>query len=264
MKKNLFSLVIALFALATSVFAQIDNAKIRTLRDAALDEMKTASDDTYKDYYQTIHTRMPRKHNVEQGQSNEILFSTKNETKAPLDVPSDMIYPGEFDEVQAVMMTWPYITRTVAGNQYAEQLFAGKGLPYSGGNTLVDVYSVPDVSSNATTKLFRELANGIQLNAQVWINIWNAEDSTIIKQHMTNNSMPLTNYRFFVNQGNSFWYRDCGPVAFYYGEDDQIGFMDFEYYGGRPLDDLIGRKIGEQAGFSTYTTTIEYEGGNIK
>ncbi|MFA6706128.1 MAG: agmatine deiminase family protein [Bacteroidales bacterium] len=263
MKKNLFILVIALFALTTSVFAQIDNAKIKTLREAALDEMKTASDDTYKDYYQTIHTRMPRKHNVEQGQSNEILSSTKNETKAPLDVPSDMIYPGEFDEVQAVMMTWPYITRTVAGNQYAEQLFAGKGLPYSGGNTLVDVYSVPDVSSNATTKLFRELANGIQLNAQVWINIWNAEDSTIIKQHMTNNSMPLTNYRFFVNPGNSFWYRDCGPVAFYYGEDDQIGFMDFEYYGGRPLDDLIGRKIGEQAGFSTYTTTIEYEGGNI-
>lgn len=263
MKKTLISLVIAILAITTSVFAQIDDAKIKALRKAALEEMKTAPADAYNDYYSKIHSRIPRKLNVEQDllQTNQGLI--KSETKAPLDVPQDMIYPGEFDEVQAVMMTWPYITKTVDGNQYAEQLFEGRGILYSGGYSLFDVYSVPDISNSSTTRLFRQLADGIQQNAEVWINIWNAEDSLTIKQHMANYNMDLVNYRFFVNPGNSFWYRDCGPVAFYYGEDDEIGFMDFEYYGGRPLDDLIAKKVGDEAGYPVFTTTIEYEGGNI-
>ena len=259
MKRNLISLVIAILAITTSAFAQVDNAEIKALKKAALEELKYAPEDSHKDYYEKMHTRIPRKLDVE---LIDVQDGIKSSTKAPLDVPSDMIYPGEFDEVQAIMMTWPYITRTVSGNQYASQLFEGQGTTYQS-NNLVPVYSVPDISSSKTTKLFRELANGIQQNAEVWINIWDAEDSLAIKQHMANFGTPLYNYRFFVNPGNSFWYRDCGPVGFYYGDDDQIGLMDFEYYGGRPLDDLIGRKIGEQAGFPTFTTTIEYEGGNI-
>ena len=263
MKKNLFSFVIAVLLITTSLFAQVDEAKIKALKKAALEEMRSAKGDTYKDYYQKIHSRLPRKHSFENVNTPSVQGEIKASTKAPLSVPSDMIYPGEFDEVQAIMMTWPYVTKTVTGNQYAEQLFEGMGLPYSGANVLVPVYSVPDISNNSTTKLFRELANGIQHNAVVWINIWSGDDSVAVKQHMANNNMPLTNYRFFINPGNSFWYRDCGPVGFYYGEDDEIGLMDFEYYGGRPLDDLIGRKVGEQAGFPVFTTTIEYEGGNI-
>ncbi|MFA7082614.1 MAG: agmatine deiminase family protein [Bacteroidales bacterium] len=263
MKKNLFSFIIAVLVITTGLFAQVDEAKIKALKKAALEEMKTAPEDAYDDYYRTIHSRIPRKHNVEKGLVNVNQLGTKAETEDPLDVPEDMIYPGEFDEVQAIMMTWPYITKTVTGNQNAEPLFEGLGLPYSGGNALVPVYSVPNIASNSTTKLFRELANGIQQNAQVWINIWSGDDSIAIMQHMVNYNMPLTNHRFFINPGNSFWYRDCGPVGFYFGDNDSIGFMDFEYYGGRPMDDLIGRKIGEQAGIPVYTTTIEYEGGNI-
>lgn len=261
MKKNLFSLVIALLALTTCAVAQIDDAKIKELRQKALQEMKSAPNDAYMDYYKTLHSRMPRKLDAKPNVNKDI--KETNSSKAPLDVPADMIYPGEFDQVQAIMMTWPYITRTVSGNQYASQIFEGKGVPDNGGNSLVPVYSVPDVSNSTFVKVFRDLANGIQQNAQVWINVWNAEDTTIIKNHMAAKGMPLTNYRFFVNQGNSFWYRDCGPVAFYYGENDSIGFMDFEYYGGRPLDDLIAKRVGEQADFPVYTSTIEYEGGNI-
>lgn len=262
MKKNLFSLVIALFALTTCAFAQIDNASIKALKKATLEEMKTSSSDAYKDYYKNFHSRVPRKLDVKAGVPSS-MSNIKNGVKTPLDVPADMIFPGEFDEVRAIIMTWPYITKTVSGNAYAEQLFDGYGIPYSGSNTLEPVYSTPDVSSSATTKLFRELANGIQQHAEVWINIWAWDDSTTIKQHMIDNGTPLTNYRFFMNPGNSFWYRDCGPVGFYYGDDDQVAFMDFEYYGGRPLDDAIGKKIGEQAGYPVYTTTLEYEGGNI-
>ncbi|MBP1646135.1 MAG: hypothetical protein H6Q16_1710 [Bacteroidetes bacterium] len=260
MKKNLSVLVIALFALTISAFSQTENDRIETLRKATLEEIKSAPKDAYKEYFKNVHARTPFKKNLTLDGTTKA--ANDNNSKAPLEVPSDMIYPGEFDEVQAVIMTWPYITRTVSGNQDAEQLFEGKGMAYNG-STLVDVYSVPYLGNDDFANVFRKLAYGIQQYSQVWINIWNASDSTLILQDMTQKGMPLTNYRFFINNGNSFWYRDCGPVAFYYGEEDQIGFMDFEYYGGRPLDDLIAKRIGEQAGFSVYTTTIEYEGGNI-
>lgn len=260
MNKRLLTIVIAIVALTINAFSQVDNARIEALKKATLEEIKHAPNDAYKEYFKNVHTRIPLNKNLK---AEVITKATNNNnSKAPLDVPSDMIYPGEFDEVQAVMMTWPYITRTVSGNQSAEQIFEGKGVAYNG-NTLVDVYSVPYLGNDNFTNVFRKLANGIQQYTQVWINIWDASDSTLILQDMSQKGMPLTNYRFFINPGNSFWYRDCGPVAFYYGENDDIGFMDFEYYGGRPLDDLIAKKIGEQAGFPVYTSTIEYEGGNI-
>lgn len=259
MKKTILIVLFAILALNTN--AQVSDEVIASKRKAAIEEMKTLPADYFKEYYANVHSRMPKKKLINDAPA--IQTKSTSNTKA-LSVPSDIIYPGEFDEVQAVMMTWPYITRTVASNAYAEQLFENKGFPYSSTSYVLEpVYSVPDVSSSATTKLFRSLANGIQQNAQVWINIWNWDDSTSIKSHMASNGTPLTNYRFFKNAGNSFWYRDCGPVAFYFGDNDSIALMDFEYYGGRPLDDKLPIQIGAQAGFPVYTTTIEYEGGNI-
>ncbi len=247
-----------------SLNAQVDKAKIKELKQKALEEMKTLPEDSFKEYYQNVHKRVPRHIPLSPEQkANQKKVEKKSSSKA-LEVPSDMIYPAEFDEVQAIIMTWPYITRTVDGNQYAEQVFEGKGFSYySSDYVLVDVYSTPDISNSRTTRLFRSLADGIQQNAEVWINIWDWDDSTTIKNHMESHETPLTNYRFFMNPGNSFWYRDCGPVAFYYGDDDEIGFMDFEYYGGRPLDDLLPIKMGEQAGYPVFTNTIEFEGGNL-
>jgi len=80
---------------------------------------------------------------------------------------------------------------------------------------------------------------------------------------MKNKGYPLKNYRFFINPNNSIWYRDCGPVGFYYSDQDSIAFMDFEYYTGRPVDDVIPIKIGNALNIPVYTTGIKYEGGNI-
>jgi Peptidylarginine deiminase and related enzymes len=262
MKKTFLSLAIAILALSFSVCAQQkDNTTIEQLKAKALLKMKTAPKDAFNSYYRLFHKRVPNDEAIRNAipQKKAIV---KGITKEPLAVPDNMIFPGEFDEVQAILMTWPYVTKTVSGDQYAEQLFDGYGV-YSDSYTLVPVYSTPDVSVGSTTKLFASLADGIQHHAQVWINVWSTQDTTTIKNFMTQNGTPLTNYRFFVNPGNSFWYRDCGPVAFYYGDNDSIGFADFEYYGGRPLDDAIGRVIGQEAGFPVYTNTIEYEGGNI-
>ncbi len=226
-------------------------------------EFSQLSAEKQKEIRKAFHSRLPMKRQMPASMYKS--KQSEGEIKTPLEVPEDMIFPIESDEVQAVLMTWAYNTMTVEGNEPAEQLFEGLGISYySTSYELVPVVSTPDVSlSSSFAKIFAELADGIQQHSQVWINIWAPEDSTIIKDFMQERGTPLTNYRFFANPGNSFWYRDCGPVAFYYGEADSIGFMDFEYYGGRPLDDRIAKNIGEQAGYRVFTNTIEYEGGNI-
>ncbi len=218
-----------------------------------------------KNYYRKIHSRIPSDRGIDKNKVLSVKNKDANNVKAPLNVPDDMIFPIESDEVQAILMTWFYNTFTTNNDEPAEQMFDGLGVSYFSSNyTLEPVYSLPDVSANSKfARIFAQLADNIQKHTQVWINIWNAEDSVAIKDFMNELGTPLTNYRFFVNPGNSFWYRDCGPVAFYYGDDDNIGFLDFEYYGGRPLDDKIAKNIGEQAGYDVFTTTIEYEGGNV-
>ena len=153
MKKNLSVLVIAFFALTISAFSQTENDKIETLRKATLEEIQSAPKDAYKEYFKNIHTRTPFKKNIKTDVTAKA--ANDNNSKSPLEVPSDMIYPGEFDEVQAVIMTWPYITRTVSGNQDAEQLFEGKGMAYNG-STLVDVYSVPYLGNDDFANVFRK------------------------------------------------------------------------------------------------------------
>lgn len=260
MKKFTFLICVCCLGLAFAGYGQVS---FQQKQQKAADMKGKMSSEELKEYYKGIHSRVPQKRNLPQD-----IFKAKpnnDGVKTPLEVSEDMIFPIESDEVQAILMTWIYDTYTVDGNEPAEELFEGQGMSYySQSYDLVPVVSTPDVSSSSNyAKLFAKLANGIQQHAQVWINIRSAEDSVAIKNFMSQRGTPLTNYRFFVNPGNSFWYRDCGPVAFYYGEQDSIGFMDFEYYGGRPLDDQIAKRIGEQAGFRVFTNTVEYEGGNI-
>lgn len=258
MKKSTFLTCVFCFLLGFGAFAQSQdqNRQAKTKDNISEQEMNIIR--------KAIHSRMPAKKDLS-SVATKAANQSDNGVKTPLEVPEDMVFPIESDEVQAILMTWFYNTYTVSGNEPAEQLFDGLGVSYYASDyTLEPVTSSPDVSmSSPYAKLFANLANSIQQHAQVWINVWNADDTTTIKNFMSQRGTPLTNYRFFINPGNSFWYRDCGPVAFYYGEQDSIGFMDFEYYGGRPLDDQIAKRIGEQAGFRVFTNTIEYEGGNI-
>lgn len=196
-------------------------------------------------------------------QSDQILRSST------LQLPEDRRFPAEFEEVQAILVGWPYYSfdKEEKIKYPLEQLFEGKALYYdflTQKYSLVDVVNVPDVFDDSEyAQIYSELVDAIQKEAQVWINVWAAEDTTEIINFMKSVGKPLHNYRFFVYPGNSFWYRDCGPVAFYYGSQDSIAFLDFEYYGGRPLDDEIPVKLGKELGIPVYSTTIEFEGGNI-
>ncbi len=242
--------------------AQNDDTLARKKAKVALEKM-TADD--FKNYYKLNHSRIPQNRMNLSPPVDDTLESHQGlkKNKAVQTVPKDITFPGEFEEVKAILITWPYIFFNSYGQiVYDTQIFKNVAFDFWG--RAYNVTSTPDLSTNSEfPPIFAKLAKTIDENAEVWINIFNALDSTLIKNYMIKNNMPLSHVRFFVNQGNSYWYRDCGPVAFYYGTQDSIGFVDFEYYGGRPLDDSIPIKIGQQAGYPVFTTQLEYEGGNI-
>ncbi len=222
------------------------------------------------EYYKTYHSRKPSSsidtilpENILKEDTTSISIQ---KTRKTLEMPEKFWFPGEFEEVQAILITWSYAHIDKAMQNYVTPVDENLAFRYSNGQYIITEYtSFIDTSSDTRMPIiFAQLADAIQKGgAQVWINICNAQDSSIVKKYMENHGMPLSNYRFFVYPGNSFWYRDCGPVAFYSGTNDDVAFLDFEYYGGRPADDKIPIRVGNEINVPVYTTTFEFEGGNI-
>ena len=191
-------------------------------------------------------------------------------------LPANRWFPGEWEEVQAICVTWPYdchplVDGAALTSQYAEPYFSGVGYYYRTANDYMNdnsydfgpIVGVPDTSGTSFMLVFANLINAIQQgNAEAWVNVWQYSDTLIIKRVMTRLGMPMTRYRWIQSYGNSFWYRDCGPICFYYGDQDSVGMLDFMYYPGRALDDSLPYAIEAQMGIPNWETTIEWEGGN--
>ena len=218
------------------------------------------------EYYKTHQKRKPAIDvNIPLATPQAKSIETKS-TKA-VTMPEKFWFPGEFEEVQAILITWFYVHWDKTKTYTVEPLTDSLAFWLKNGNQLQIGEYISEIDTSSETRLpiiSAEVANAVQRgNAQVWINICNAEDSLILKKYMSDHGMPLTNYRFFVNPQNSFWYRDCGPVGFYQGDEDELAFLDFEYYGGRPQDDLLPIRIGQEMNIPVYTTSFEFEGGNL-
>ncbi|MBR4738626.1 MAG: agmatine deiminase family protein [Bacteroidales bacterium] len=219
-------------------------------------------------------------------------------------MPENRWFPGEWEEVQAIVVTFPHVCYP-AGHVGDDNYYASISLPGYGmckhyneqTNRWVDdgwgaVDGVPDTTDYqslvdyysqylthpfyatmareymayyqdqiAFRNVFVNLIDAIQHGAQVWIVVWNLKDSTVIKDFMAAQGKPMSNYRFIENYTNAFWYRDCGPICFYYGDSDSVAMLNFEY-GKRACDDLLPDSISSQTGIPNYTTSIEWEGGN--
>lgn len=191
-------------------------------------------------------------------------------------LPSDRWFPGEWEEVKAILITWPYDaypeTRVGVQTWTADELVPGYGTWYqyhmgsgwqeAGSGAVV---SVIDTAAEDTefVQVFAHLADAIQQGgAEAWISIRNTEDSNVVKRYLTRNSLSTANIRWIIASGNSFWYRDCGPICFYYGSQDSVGMLDFVYHPGREQDDSLPHAIEAQMGIPNWETTIEWEGGN--
>ena len=231
--------------------------------------LKNKSANEIAEYYRTYHARKPNAEQMEKLINSIPAEAVKQQkSQKSLEMPEKFWFPGEFEEVQAILISWSYIHVDNSGEYYANPINKDTAFWYDKNNNLrvgryisyLDTYD----DQSRMPIIFAQLADAIQQGgAQVWINIVKAADSTTIKNYMRNKGMPLKNYRFFISPNNSIWYRDCAPVAFYYGDQDSIAFLDFEYYTGRPADDKVPINLGKALNIPVYTSTVKYEGGNI-
>ena len=182
-------------------------------------------------------------------------------------------FPGEWEEVQAIVVTCLYNYYPVdhVGDMYwaVDPLVANYGDYYHWGS-----YGWQEAGSGAyvgqvdTTdddfgNVFYYLMDAIQMGgAEAWVRVEQLSDSSVIKQRLQSMNLRNNNMRFIEGHGNAYWFRDCGPICFYYGEGDTVGMLDFEYSPGRALDDSLPVYIERQVGIPNYNTMIEWEGGN--
>jgi agmatine/peptidylarginine deiminase len=266
---NKFIIFFIFFAIISQSQAQQNKSEDLNKSLLLKEKISKLTPEQFKQKLQQVNQRIPNfktNFNLPKATAPKNANITDNSLQFISEFPKQVTYPGEFEEVQAILMTWPYVTFDTTG-EITDQVFENIGTYY---NSITNEYSFGPVYSIIDTfevspypQVFSKLAYDINLETQVWITLWSAEDTTTLKNYMQKIGMPLTNYKFFIIPGNSFWYRDCGPVAFYYGQDDKIGFLDLEYYGGRPLDDAVPSKLAEAIDIPNYSTSIEYEGGNI-
>ena len=190
-------------------------------------------------------------------------------------LPEDRVwFPGEWEEVQAIVVT-PYYSYdpdsnlgsgyfsadpTVTGIAEYYQYNAMRGWQSMG---IYGPYISTMDTSSTFGRVFFYLMDGIQQgHAQAWVRVEKEADTAKVLRTLRRMNLRHDNVRFIVGPGNSFWYRDCGPICFYYGDEDSVAMMDFEYYPGRALDDSLPSLIYRQMGLPNYINTIEWEGGN--
>lgn len=260
--KKTFILSVLCFLILGSTQAQ---NSVQEAREKGAQRLKNISKEERDAYNKRFNSRQ-----VNINANIPLSANTNSEKGAKaVSLPDNVWYPGEWEEVEAVVVTWPYNAVSVENpNLYAEPVVEGWAIlySYSVSQGWVEQGYGPYVGILDTVSdmypVFMNLIDAIQEGSQVWINLWSAEDTVAIKNFMARKGKPLTNYRFIVSPGNAFWYRDCGPICFYYGDQDSVAMMDFEYYPGRALDDYLPIHISQQMGLPNYITTIEWEGGN--
>lgn len=246
MKKSL--LVLAALAAAVAVSAQPDSAEARRWllshqqRDASQHHLRSSL---------AQHPAHP---------------STKTASELPAD---GVWFPGEWEEVQAVLVT-PYYTYTSPdGSKIADPLMGGVAEYYNKPTSAHSSGTGPYVSHLDTANVsgigdvsFR-LMDAIQRGgAEAWVRVETADDTAAVLRKLASMGLRSDSVRFFVAPGNSFWYRDCGPICFYFGAGDTVGMLDFEYYPGRALDDSLPAYVARETGMPLFRSTLEWEGGN--
>ncbi|MBR1834989.1 MAG: agmatine deiminase family protein [Bacteroidales bacterium] len=222
-------------------------------------------------------TKQKRDYSKEYLNSKIPLASATAEVKgnAAKELPYDRIwFPGEWEEVRAVVVTpyYTYMPDTNLGSGYyaADPLFTGiaeyfrynRTAGWESMHLYGPYYGVMDTNSTMG-RVFFYLMDGIQKgHAEAWVRVEQASDTAKVLRTLTRMNLLHNNVRFIIGPGNAFWYRDCGPICFYYGDQDSVAMMDFEYSPGRALDDSLPSLIRQQMGIPNYINTFEWEGGN--
>ena len=189
-------------------------------------------------------------------------------------VPERVWFPGEWEEVKAVVVTLPY-AHLVPGHEederyYADPIVKGwanyifKNEKLAKKETVgTGPYKTEIDFQHQFSKIFYYIIDAIQQGgAEAWVRIEASEDEEKVRNVLQDLGLRHDNLRFIVAPGNSFWFRDCGPICFYYGDEDELAMLDFNYGSSRPLDDLLPSLLHREMGIPNYKTDVLWEGGN--
>lgn len=187
-------------------------------------------------------------------------------------LPANFRTPGEFEESQAVFISWPSYAYDKDGN-FVEPFTAGVGMRWFQNENgdwefkTVDIagYLLDLFEDSPYPAIWAKLAYTIQQEVPVWIRVAAPQDTTNLKAYVKSIGFELTNYVFKIDEDgeNAFWARDFGPFGVYYGDEDSLMFVIAEYYPGRPIDDNYPIKLAEELGYKYYKSPVELEGGNF-
>lgn len=220
----------------TASFAQQNIRPTLQEKQAAYAALRLLTPEQLKEKFRKEHKRKPER--MALPLDSKPAGTTMKTAGTTAIVPADARFPGEYEEVQGVFISWPYTYSAIP---------------------VIDTMSI-----SPATAIYTKLADGIQkAGVKVYINVWDATDTTAIIECMANNGTPLADHHFFTYKGDDIWARDFGPVNYYYDTDDKIGWVDFLYYTGRDADNLLSQKWGAELGIPVATSTVYQEGGNL-
>ena len=113
--------------------------------------------------------------------------------------------------------------------------------------------------------ILREIVRGAQTECRVLIV---CTDSTIVKNNLQSNGVPLTNIEYVVAPFNTIWCRDYGPWNVYDERNDSLYLIDWIYNRPRPKDDTVNTSLERYTSLPMYRTIttpwdLVHTGGNF-
>ncbi|MBU0577333.1 agmatine deiminase family protein [Patescibacteria group bacterium] len=151
----------------------------------------------------------------------------------PIDSPSDPVrYPGEYEAIGAVFVSWP-------------------------------VYHDP----LADWGVHKNLVSEIISEAEAWILVPNEYWQKAVELYLDEDEIDLSQIKFIYTPLNDIWVRDFGPITVL-AEADNTPALIWNYY--QPLglrsilhDSEVGAVIGSYLDVPVYRLPVVIEGGNI-
>ena len=193
---------------------------------------------------------------------------------APLNFPDRVWFPGEWEEVKAIVVSVLY-RHFMPGHETDSRYAAYPVVPgyaiYYYAESQDDApqevgrgeYKTELDTESETGKVSFNVIDAIQrAGVEAWVRIEQASDEDLIRWYMEAHEMRTDKIRFFVANGNDRWFRDCGPICFYYGDEDKLAMLDFQYDWARQLDNLLPSILHRWQGIPNYINQVIWEGGN--
>ena len=204
----------------------------------------------------------------------EDMRRAKDASGAPLSFPDRVWFPGEWEEVKAIVVSVLY-RHFMPGHETDSRYAAYPVVPgyaiYYYAESQDDApqevgrgeYITELDTESETGKVSFNVIDAIQrAGVEAWVRIEQASDEDLIRWYMEAHEMRTDKIRFFVANGNDRWFRDCGPICFYYGDEDKLAMLDFQYDWARQLDNLLPSILHRKWDIPNYINQVIWEGGN--